>query len=189
MRRVPVWLLDVDGVINTRRPAWGARLSRGTARSEGVDWPMRWAPGLIDRVRRLHGEGLVEVRWCTTWCADADALERLFGLPAFGRALGAGALDGVDDTDAVKLAAARRVVAGGRRLVWTDDTAVPRAGAVFDELTGGGAGLLIRPHPRRGLRPRDLDRIEAFARARRARRRRDTASAAYRRAKVSDSYI
>jgi hypothetical protein len=48
--------------------------------------------------------------------------------------------------------------------VWTDDTAVPRSGPLFDELAGDGAGLLIRPHPRRGLRPRDVNRIEAFAR-------------------------
>jgi hypothetical protein len=161
---VPVWLLDVDGVINTRRPLWGPELRRGTARSEGVDWPIRWAPELITRIRRLHVAGLVEVRWCSTWCPDADALERLFELPAFGRALGAADLDGVDDTDAVKLAAARRVLADGHRLVWTDDTAVPRSGPLFDELTGDGTGLLIRPHPRRGLRPRDVNRIEAFAR-------------------------
>ncbi|WP_433066693.1 hypothetical protein [Dactylosporangium sp. CS-033363] len=158
MRRAPVWLLDVDGVVNTRRPLWGAELRRGTARSEGVDWPIRWAPALVDRIRWLHGEGIVEVRWCSTWCADADALERLFGLPALGRAFGAGAPDGA------KLAAARGVLASGRRLVWTDDVEVPRDGPVLGELTAGGKGLLIRPHPRRGLRPRDLARIEAFAR-------------------------
>lgn len=164
MGRVPVWLLDVDGVINARRPTWGAQLSRGTARSEGVDWPMRWAPALIARIRQLHRDHVVEVRWCTTWCLDADAIERLFGLPVLGRALGTADLDGVEETDVRKAAAARRVVAHGHRLVWTDDTAVPRSGPLCDELTRGGNGLLIRPHPRRGLRPRDVDRIEAFAR-------------------------
>jgi hypothetical protein len=164
--RVPVWLLDVDGVINVRRPVWGAELCRGIARSEGIDWPMRWAPALVGRVRQLHSGGLVEVRWCSTWCVDADELERLFGLPALGRALDAVDLDGAEETDVRKLAAARRVLADGHRLVWTDDTAVPRSGLLFDELTSGGNGLLIRPHARRGLRPRDVDRIEAFARRR-----------------------
>jgi hypothetical protein len=164
MGRAPVWLLDVDGVINTRRPTWGAELRRGTADSDGVDYPMRWAPGLITRIRQLHGDGVVEVRWCTTWCADADRLERLFGLPALGRALGAADLRDGEQTDERKLAAARRVLADGRRLVWTDDAAVPRPGPLFDELTRGGNGLLIRPHARRGLRPRDLNGIEAFAR-------------------------
>ncbi|WP_203898918.1 HAD domain-containing protein [Virgisporangium aliadipatigenens] len=158
-----MWLLDVDGVINTRRPQWTAELRRGTARSEGVDWPIRWAPALVDRIRRMCATGVVEVRWCSTWCADADALERLFDLPALGRAFGAGALAGVEGTDALKAAAARGVLAEGRRLVWTDDTAVPVAGPLREELTAAGA-LLIRPHPRRGLRRRDVDRIEAYSR-------------------------
>jgi hypothetical protein len=162
--RMPVWLLDVDGVVNVRRPTWGPDLCRGIAHSDGVDWPIRWAPALIARIRHLHGSGVVEVRWCTTWCMDADELERLFGLPALGRALGADDLDGTEATDARKLAAARRVLAAGRRLVWTDDTAVPRSGPLFDELTRGGRALLIRPHSRRGLRPADINRIRAFAR-------------------------
>lgn len=166
--RAAVWLLDVDGVINVRRPTWGPRLCRGTAHSDGVDWPIRWAPGLIARIRRLHDAGVVEARWCTTWCPDAGELERLFGLPALGRALGAADLQDAEGTDTAKLAAARRVLAAGRRLVWTDDTAVPGPGPLRQELTGDGRALLIAPHPRRGLRPRDLDRIEAFARARRA---------------------
>ncbi len=129
-----------------------------------MDWPIRWAPALITRIRRLADAGLVEVRWCTTWCPDAEVLERLFELPAFGRALTAVELDTADETDALKLAAARRVLAEPRRLVWTDDTAVPARGPLAGELTAGGRALLIRPHPRRGLRPKDLDRIESFAR-------------------------
>ncbi|GAB3867873.1 hypothetical protein ACFPIJ_23490 [Dactylosporangium cerinum] len=168
MSHPPVWLLDVDGVINTRRPLWGPELRRGVARSQGVDWPIRWAPPLITRIRRLAVAGVVEVRWCTTWCPDADALERLFDLPPLGRALTAAELAAVEGTDAVKLAAARRVLAERRRLVWTDDTAVPAAGPLADELTAGGRGLLIRPHPRRGLRPSDLARIESFAHRRAA---------------------
>ncbi|WP_432992426.1 hypothetical protein [Dactylosporangium sp. CA-233914] len=163
-----MWLLDVDGVVNTRRPVWGPQLGRGTARAGGVDWPIRWAPPLIDRIRRLHGDGVVEVRWCSTWCSDAEELERLFGLPPLRRALGGDDLASPGGTDLPKLAAAGRVLAAGRRLVWTDDTAVPLPGPLFDKLTEGGRALLIRPHPRRGLRPRDLDRIEAFARMRRA---------------------
>ncbi|MEV0134951.1 hypothetical protein AB0H83_41680 [Dactylosporangium sp. NPDC050688] len=164
MRRPPVWLLDVDGVLNVRRPLWGPSLCRGTAHSAGVDWPIRWAPLLITRIRHLALAGLVEVRWCTTWCPDADALEHLFDLPPFGRALTAADLDRVDDTDPLKLAAARGVLADRRRLVWTDDTAVPDPGPESAALTAGGRGLLIKPNPRRGLRPSDLARIEAFAR-------------------------
>ena len=161
MPRPPVWLVDVDGVINTRRPLWGPGLRRGVAHSDGADWPIRWAPALIARMRRLHDAGLVELRWCSTWCPDAGALERLFGLPELGRALSPAELAAALSTDALKLAAARRVLAARRRLVWTDDTAVPAT-----TLTAGGRALLIRPHPRRGLRPSDLTAIETFARRR-----------------------
>ncbi|MDG6100984.1 hypothetical protein Daura_01375 [Dactylosporangium aurantiacum] len=164
MRHPPVWLLDVDGVINVRRPLWGPSLHRGTASSAGIDWPIRWAPALITRIRRLAATRLLEIRWCTTWCPDADALERLFHLPPLGRALSAADLDEAEETDRVKLAAAREVLAAGRRLVWTDDTAVPDPGPVAAELTAGGRALLIKPHSRRGLRPSDLARIESFAR-------------------------
>ncbi|HYN94711.1 MAG TPA: hypothetical protein VES42_12755 [Pilimelia sp.] len=155
----PVWLLDVDGVINVRRPGWGAARD-GTAHSAGVTYRLRWAPALIERICAVHRAG-VDIRWCTTWCADADQLERLFGLPRLDRAwsveLGRAA------AAAAKLAAARQVLAGGRRLIWTDDAEVPTRGAVHDELTGAGRALLIAPSRRRGLRPEHLAAIEAFA--------------------------
>ncbi|MEU7870807.1 HAD domain-containing protein [Dactylosporangium sp. NPDC049140] len=163
MTTPPVWLLDVDGVINVRRPQWHAQPHHGTAFSAGMGWRMRWAPQLIARIRALHRTGAAEVRWCTSWCAEADQLERLFRLPAFGRAF-------PDETpgDGRKLAAARAVLAEGRRLIWTDDAEVPvpqEEPELYSELTAGGHALLIRPHERDGLRPAHLDQIEAFARA------------------------
>ncbi|GAA3291490.1 hypothetical protein Dvina_29840 [Dactylosporangium vinaceum] len=162
--RAPVWLLDVDGVLNTRRPLWGSDLFRGTARAGNIDWPIRWAPALIERIVRLRALGLVEVRWCSTWCTDADEIENLFSLPPLRCALSADQLSTVESTDDLKRAAARQVLASGRRLVWTDDTAVPMPTLARARLSAGGRALLIRPHPRRGLRPRDLALIEAFAR-------------------------
>jgi hypothetical protein len=53
------------------------------------------------------------------------------------------------------------VVRGGRRLVWTDDDAIPIGGEFVDELGAAGA-LLIRPAKNRGLQPADMDAIEAF---------------------------
>jgi HAD domain in Swiss Army Knife RNA repair proteins len=158
----PVWLLDVDGVINVTRPGWGAPPRKGYALSMGVSWPVRWAPRLIDRIRALHAAGRVEIRWCSTWCPDADQLERLFGLPALGRTF-TGVVPTGAEGDAAKLAAAQDVVREeGRSLVWTDDTAVPAAGPLHDELVSGGKVLLLAPPPRRGLQPADLDAIEGF---------------------------
>jgi hypothetical protein len=156
----PVWLLDVDGVINAARPGWGAAPRSGTAYCEGQPFRLRWAPALAARIRALHGSGSVEIRWCSTWCGDADQVERLLGLPRLDRAWD----HPIGSTAAAiaKLAAARAVLGQGRRLIWTDDAAVPTSGPVHDELTATGRALLIAPVPSRGLQPDDLDAIDAF---------------------------
>jgi len=156
----PVWLLDVDGVLNVGRPGWDDEPRSGHARSAGFEFRLRWAPSLMDRIRALHDAGRVEIRWCSTWCCDADQIERLFDLPRFDRCWmedlnGAAAA-------AAKLAAARRVLADGRRLIWTDDSEVPTLGPLYDELAEGGRALLIAPSWRRGLLPAHLDAIDAF---------------------------
>lgn len=158
----PVWLLDVDGVVNATRPGWGGPpRKRGCwSASDAYEYTLRWAPPLVDRIRDLHKAGVVEVRWCTTWCADADALERLWALPTLDRAFTSP--DKVE-APASKLAAARQVLADGRRLIWTDDTEVPLYGEVHDELIADGRALLIRPKHSTGLQPEHMDMIEAFA--------------------------
>lgn len=160
----PVLLLDVDGVINANRPGWGAAPRRALvwSASDRQSYPMRWAPALVDRIRSLHAAGVVEARWCSTWCADADQLEQLWRLPPLERALTVDPIPRGAACWPMKLAAARAVLAEDRVLVWTDDEAVPAHGSVYDELTAGGRGLLIAPRPSRGLQPDDLDRIEAF---------------------------
>lgn len=160
-----VWLLDVDGVLNARRPGWGGPPRRGYASSEGVSWPIRWAPALIARIHALHRLGSVDIRWCSTWCADADELERLFGLPRLERAFTEPVRPG-EEADAVKLAAAYAVLDSGVPLVWTDDVAIPASGPAYDRLVAEGRTLLIAPDPGRGLQPGHLDAIEEFVRAR-----------------------
>jgi hypothetical protein len=158
-----VWLLDVDGVVNVSRPGWRTTPECGVALAQGMEWPMNWAPDLIDRVRSAHNSGLLEVRWCTTWCPYADQLERLFQLPVLVRALAGEPIPGGPVSDAMKLAAAFAILDSGRPLVWTDDTAVPESGPDRHALVDRGA-LLIRPLSRRGLQPDDMDRIESYAR-------------------------
>ena len=158
--RNPVWLLDVDGVLNAARPGWGEAPRSGTAYSAGQPFRLRWAPALVARIRELRGRGVVEIRWCSTWNNDADQVERLLGLPRLDRTW----QHPIGSTAAAiaKLAAARAVLDQGRRLIWTDDAAVPTSGPVRDELTAGGRALLIAPIPSRGLQPEDLDAINAF---------------------------
>jgi hypothetical protein len=162
----PVWLLDVDGVINVNRPGWGGPPRCGEAHTAGMVFRICWAPALIARIRALHDAGSVDIRWCSTWCCDADQLEHLFSLPRLGRAW----LDDLAGTAAAaaKLAAARRALADGKRLIWTDDVEVPTSGPMYEQLTKGARALLIVPSPDRGLQSEHMDAIEAFVAAGRA---------------------
>lgn len=156
----PVWLLDVDGVLNATRPGWSAAPRNGTAYGGGHPYRLRWAPALITRIRALHQAGSVTLRWCSTWCADADQVERLFALPPLERSW-TGPISH-SAAPAAKLAAAHAVLDQGHRLIWTDDDAVPTSGPVHDELVATGCALLIAPLANRGLQPEHLDTIEAF---------------------------
>ncbi len=160
-----MWLLDVDGVINATRPGWSAAPRRGMAYCLGDGYQMRWAPGLVRRIREVAAGGDVTVRWCTTWCAEAEQLERLFGLPPLERAWREPISAGAAPT--AKLVAARAVLAGGQRLVWTDDDALPGDSAVREALTAGGRALLIAPRPNRGLQPEHVEAIASFLAAER----------------------
>lgn len=164
----PVWLLDVDETLNVNNPGWsGSALGRGEATwgRTGERFSMRWAKDLLDKIRHLHTSGQVEVRWCTTWCPYADEIERLMRLPVLARALtDEVALDqSPTGTDSGKLTAALKILADGRRLIWTDDTAVPRPPSpVRAELVNTGRALLIRPAGNRGLQPEDIGLIEGW---------------------------
>ncbi len=159
----PVWLLDCDGVVNAWNPGWDAPRAerRVPSATTGGTFTIRYAPALIDRIRALHESGLVEIRWCSTWCGDTVNLAAALGLPAFP--------DCWDDYrngfegSRAKLDAARAVAAEGRPLIWTDDDLTPVEGnALYDELSDAVPTLLIRPDDRHGLQPRHLDAIEAF---------------------------
>ena len=84
----PLWLLDVDGVLNavTRWPdrsAWSDWAS-GSAATGAYRWPIWWSPTVTATVAELHATGVVEVRWLTTWGRHAnEELRELLGLPAF----------------------------------------------------------------------------------------------------------
>ncbi|GAB7044965.1 HAD domain-containing protein [Catenuloplanes indicus] len=164
----PVWLLDVDGVINAKRPGWSGPPLRRDVYSPADDYtyPIRFAPPLIERLRELITAERVEVRWCTTWCPEAHLLERIWSLPPLAAALTRQPLPRGPECRPLKYRAARDVLhAEGRRLIWTDDEALPAAGPARDALTAGGRALLIAPDSRRGLQPADLDAVEEFAAA------------------------
>ncbi|MFI1992424.1 hypothetical protein [Actinoplanes sp. NPDC020271] len=159
---VPVWLLDVDGVVNAYRAGWyGApRVVQVHSAADAYDYRIRYEPRLVRAIHRIHVRGRAEVTWCSTWCSDAAGLEQAFGLPELPRAFDE-PVTGPAASQA-KLAAARRVIASGRRLVWTDDVEIDLHAAVCAPWVATGRALLISPNATRGLRSRHLRRIEQF---------------------------
>src|SRR3954469_4302992 len=150
-----IWLLDVDGVINANRAGWSSAPFKGKAYYKGVAWPMRWSPYLISRIRAVHKNPSVEILWATSWCGHTDQLEELFKLPALRSAWPMRMYD-VDKQDA-----AESVVDQGKRLIWTDDEAIPETGVLRDKLEDAKS-LLIVPRSNRGLRPEHLDLIDDY---------------------------
>lgn len=71
----PVWLLDVDGVLNASRPGWGGPGRAAQVTVDGCSLRLRWEPKTIACVRTLHLGAIVEVQWCTTWCPFVEVLE------------------------------------------------------------------------------------------------------------------
>ncbi|WP_067702097.1 hypothetical protein [Actinoplanes awajinensis] len=158
----PVWLLDVDGVLNAYRAGWysAPRVIQVYSTADAYDYRIRYEPRLIAAIGRLHVTGRAEVTWCSTWCSDAAALEQALGLPELPRAF-TEPFTGPDASRA-KLAAAQRVIAAGRRLIWTDDVEIDVHADVCTPWAATGGALLISPDAGRGLRARDLRRIERF---------------------------
>lgn len=179
--RTPVWLLDIDGVVNaiSRKPdrnVWPRdQWVTGTASSAGVDWPILAAQPVLDFIRTVHEKGRAEIRWHTTWQRDARNLARLLGLPRFAlqecpefeeREQGlAGAAPAAVSRGWWKYPAAERVVRDeGRPLVWTDDDATWEL-RVHDngtELARLAPTLIVSPQAHLGLTPKHLRNIDAF---------------------------
>jgi len=156
----PLWLLDVDGVVNALDPGQHAWPDFTTFRARG--FTIRYSPSLLARVAALHAQGRVEVRWLTTWWETANQhLGEAFGLPELV----------VANTEQEfsargqwwKLPVAQRLRAEtGRRLVWTDDDLTHVDDAVDWVRAQGDEVLAISPNTYVGLTPADLDTIEAW---------------------------
>jgi hypothetical protein len=101
-----------------------------------------------------------EVRWHSTWrTAAMSDLAPTLGLPGIPISI---APEWTQRPPGWwKLPAAQRVVAAGRRLVWTDDDIDSYLDDIGESMHEPGA-LLISPNPETGLTRADLDRIATF---------------------------
>lgn len=167
---VPVWLLDIDGVVN----AYGAG-GLPTHAWPKDDWIVTKANGfniwaarpVLDFIRSVHTDGSAEIRWHTTWQNDSHLLAEALDLPEFPVQPAPEFLDqgGFLRRDMWwKLPAAQRVLAEEkRRLVWTDDDAAwSLRGGQEAELSALGPVLVLAPSEQTGLCPRHLRKIGAF---------------------------
>lgn len=158
----PVWLLDVDGVLNADSTAvnkvWGWQAVRRRYVTDARGWRFRMlcAQPVLDFITDIQVSGRADVRWCTTWHEEAVArLAPALGLPP----MQLGPISRPDHEGAAKVAAAEAVLAAGRPLIWTDDEIIPPD---FERRPAGTPLLLIRPESRLGLLPEHLSSISAF---------------------------
>lgn len=164
-----MWLLDVDGVINalgtgdSYRKAWpdGEWVSTRLSSEPGSqEYRFCTVKRVAEFICGVHGEGLAEIRWHTTWQNGARRVEGLLGLPEFGIQEAEEYTTGGVRGTWWKLPAARRVLEEENRpLLWTDDDFdVELKVADWHWFTMRGA-CLLRPESRYGLSPDNLNDI------------------------------
>lgn len=173
MTTTPLWLLDIDGVINAvgraySRP-WPVFKSGQASPYSLLDpddraYTITWAPALTSKIRELHESGAVEVQWLTTWGSGANVqLNELVGLPAFEVAEEPDARSGKLPSFAWwKFEAAKDVAAAnpGRKVIWTDDDLWSEPLATNFARDNGW--LAIAPHTQHGLTPEHVAEIVAY---------------------------
>jgi hypothetical protein len=180
---VPIWLLDVDGVVNAvtnHGPLEAGRLYAAWPKESWIFteadsgtrvWPIRTATPVVEYIRKVHESGLAEIRWHTTWQDKALNVGRAVGLPDFpiqeAPEYDPAFWQRMRGTDSWwKLPAARRLIQlEERALIWTDDDIYYEMSRQQRQwLRGEGLGrvLLIAPDAYAGLHRKDLDRIDKF---------------------------
>ena len=168
----PVWLLDIDGVVNAlaRGPVagswpadqWVQHVVPADIPGSGrMVLPILAACPVLDFIVRVVRTGAAEVIWHSTWReAAVTDLAPVLGLPQLPISH---APEWTQRPELIwwKLPAARRVVESGRRLVWTDDDIAVVPDQVGD-LDARPDTLLISPDPHTGLTADQLRAIADF---------------------------
>lgn len=80
----PVWLLDIDGVLNataTNIPSTWPGSSWHRVHIDGFQ--ITWSDKVVDFLKHVDAEGLAEIRWHTTWQERALDVGEAMGLPEF----------------------------------------------------------------------------------------------------------
>lgn len=168
----PIWLLDVDGVLNAVATTPDANIwpdfERIDAFGGNREWRIWFSPTVIAFINGLVKTETVDVMWLTTWGnqANEDLREQL-GLPVLPVA---GIQDGYPADGWWKLPIAQQIqreaARVGRPVIWTDDD-IPYEKAATNwlqsVLSKDARGILaIGPRTSDGLTPRHLQKIQQF---------------------------
>lgn len=181
----PVLLLDIDGVVNaaslnppTNIWAEGEWITTRVRTGEN-NWGILAAKPVLEFLRRIHFDGLAEIRWHTTWQDDAHILAEALDLPYWpvayapefqlgSRWVAQAIREGLPSW--WKIPAAQRVVRDEKRpLVWIDDdiTWSLRKYDVDRELLLYNDALLISPDSICGVTRKQVKIINRFLELRR----------------------
>lgn len=163
----PIWLLDVDGVLNALgTPHWDDESKREQIATDNGTFWITWSPQLMESIKKVADLG-VEIRWLTTWGHEANKrLSGLFDLPEFPveATTNSGYTRSYDWH--WKYRAAQKVVIEKRPIIWTDDDAwdddMKRQYRGFCE-DNSIPVLMLQPDLYHGLTPHHLLQIYAFA--------------------------
>jgi hypothetical protein len=165
----PLWLLDIDGVINACNrhrpigtwPGYDNWIKKNVVNSQG-SWPILAAKPVLDFITYVHDSGLAEIRWHTTWQEEALDFGDQFGLPTFNiqpcpEAVKNGTMYWW------KFPAVQRELSVGRRVLWTDDDITIRLTPTSRRLLEVSTQLkMIVPKTHTGLSPDNLVDITYF---------------------------
>jgi hypothetical protein len=162
----PVWLLDVDGVLNMhpRRAA-----QRNIVHTATDDWKIDWNPAIIDVIKDVQTRDIVDIVWLTTWEEEIHHISALFDMPFM--LCGHTILHDVRTADGKRFPKtnitdwSKREVfhyfRTQRPVIWTDDSAID-VREVNGTIGTVDNVLFIRPDYRIGLTPEHLVVIMSF---------------------------
>jgi HAD domain in Swiss Army Knife RNA repair proteins len=158
----PIWLLDVDGVLN----AWDGNgtCPPGFRQKRCNNYQITYHPDRIARLRKMHEDGLVEIRWLTTWGSAANTFLGTIGVPTDLVVVAEPPHD-LGGDQWWKLPHVRDLVAANpdRTFVWTDDDIRYYPEAPRWLRTAAAENVLaIAPDTNTGLTDGHLDTIEAW---------------------------
>lgn len=168
----PVWLLDVDGVINVDKVPWPGRHVKRTAYSNYEAFKFLFSADLVNRIGILIRAHEVEVRWATTWAEDCQQLESMFGWPSLRPVLLPEECNRNASGPPKCMAANHVLLEEERPLIWTDDEWAYPQNLGSMEISKGDPheaayswerdSLLISPRGQVGLLPGHMDMIEGW---------------------------